>query len=81
MDTKKLVCFKMTKKELKQMIKESIEEIVSGQMVGIHELVTFYKEADQETISKVDGLLKSGQTEQAWDIVTNFLESIGKLYR
>lgn len=71
----------MTKKELKQMIKESIEEIVSGQMVGIHELVTFYKEADQETISKVDGLLKSGQTEQAWDIVTNFLESIGKLYR
>lgn len=71
----------MTEKELKQMIKESIEEIVSGQMVGIHELVTFYKEADQETISKVDGLLKSGQTEQAWDIVTNFLESIGKLYR
>lgn len=71
----------MTKKELKQMIRESIDEIVSGQMVGIHELVTFYKEADQETINKVDGLLKSGNTDQAWDIVTNYLDSIGKLFR
>lgn len=75
------ICNAMTKKELKQMIRESIEEIVSGQMVGIHELMTFYKEADQKTIDQVDSLLKSGATEKAWDIVTNYLESVGKLFR
>ena len=62
------------------MIRESIDEMISGQMVGIHELMVFYKEADKDTIDQVDHLLKSNRTEQAWDIVKEFLTSIGKLY-
>jgi hypothetical protein len=48
-------------------------------MVGIHELTMFYDNASLNTQLEVDDLLETGNDEAAWDIIRNFLRTIGKL--
>ena len=56
-----------------------MKEVVYPNMVGIHELSLFYNHADLNTQLEVDDLLETGNKEAAWDIINNFLRTIGKL--
>lgn len=71
----KKVSENMTKSKLKSII---LEAIYSG-MVGIHELMMFYREADVELVNKVDSLFKTDRTDEAWHVVKDFLNRKGQL--
>ena len=56
-----------------------VNEVVYKDMVGIHELSLFYNHADLNLQLEVDDLLETGNREAAWEIIRNFLKTIGKL--
>jgi len=72
---------KMRHIKLKSLLFENIEmdEVMSSDMVGIHELTLFYDNANLNTQLEVDDLLETGHEAAAWDIINNFLRTIGKL--
>ena len=67
--------------KLKSLLFENIEmdEVMSSDLVGIHELTLFYDNANLNTQLEVDDLLETGHEAAAWDIINNFLRTIGKL--
>ena len=65
--------------KLKDLLENKLEEVMYPNMVGIHELSLFYDNADLNTQLEVDDLLETGNKEAAWDIIRNFLRTIGKL--
>jgi hypothetical protein len=56
-----------------------LSEVMYPNMVGIHELSLFYDNANPNTQSEVEDLMDNGKNEAAWDIIRNFLRTIGKL--
>jgi hypothetical protein len=65
----------MTRDKLKHKISEAIYQ---GN-IGIHELMTFYQIADENTKNKVEVMFNSDNMEQAWHTVKDFLKTNGKL--
>ena len=65
--------------KLKDLLENKLSEVVYPNMVGIHELTMFYDNASLNTQLEVDDLLETGNDEAAWDIIRNFLRTIGKL--
>lgn len=61
------------------MRENKLSEVMYPNMVGIHELSLFYDNASPNTQSEVEELLDIGKNEAAWDIIRNFLRTIGKL--
>jgi len=71
----------MKRKDLKQMIRESISEVISDKMVGLHEMVQFYRNAPLDKIQEVERLLGAGENSPAWEVIVNFLETAQLLIR
>lgn len=69
----------------RQLLKEEIKKIIRNEvfgrnMVGLHELVTFYNTCkDNSLINKVDYLLKTGQNSTAWELIRSFLQTTNQM--
>lgn len=65
----------------KQSLKHKMSEAIYQGNVGIHELMTFYQIADDDTKNKVESMFNADNMEQAWHTIKDFLQLNGKLVK